>query len=448
MNLPRILIGAPSSGSGKTLVTCGILQALVNRGLKVASFKCGPDYIDPLFHSRVIGTKSRNLDGYLSDEETLKYLFVKNAREVDLSVMEGVMGYYDGVDVHDTQASSYELARMTKTPAILVVDCKGMGLSAAAIVKGFMDFREDSRIAGVIFNQLYPSLYPAMKKLVEEELSLQALGYVPYVKDLVLESRHLGLIMPDEIKDLSIKLQKLAMVFEETIDIDGLIKLANRCDEIEAEPFVLPKMKKPIRIAIARDEAFCFYYQDNLDLLEEMGAELIEFSPLHDQALPKEIQAMILGGGYPELFAKELSDNSSMITSMKQALEAKLPCLAECGGFMYLHQEMEGIDGKFYPMVGMISGKVYKTDQLKRFGYIGLSANVDQLLARQGEKIRGHEFHYYESDSCGNSFTAIKPITKKEWTCIHGNEHLGVGFPHLYYYSNVNMIYRFLERCV
>ena len=303
--VPRILLGAAASGSGKTLLTCGLLQALKNRNLQVASFKCGPDYIDPMFHSRVIGTKSRNLDSFFAKEDTLRYLLEKNARDCEISVIEGVMGYYDGLAGISPKASAYDVARITKTPAVLIVNAKGMSLSAAAFVKGFVEYREDSQIRGVILNQISPMMYPRLKQIIEETLPVKVYGYVPVVKDCVLESRHLGLVMPEEIADLHDKLMKLAEILERSVDIDGLLELADGAEELPVQnPLTGYHTKRTVRIALAKDEAFCFFYQDNLELLEEMGAQLIPFSPIHDEKLPENIDGMLFHGGYPELYAK------------------------------------------------------------------------------------------------------------------------------------------------
>lgn len=448
MRLPRIMLCAPASGSGKTMITCGILQAFVKRGLKVASFKCGPDYIDPLFHKEVIGTKSKNLDTFFSNEATIKYLFGNTAKDVDVSVMEGVMGYYDGVGGISTEGSSYELARVTDTPSILIVNCKGMSLSLIPLIQGFIQYKEESNIQGVILNQMSKSLYITMKEQIENELGVKVFGYVPYVKELVIESRHLGLIMPEEIDEFHSKLNKLADVLEETIELDDILQMANRVCELSFETPKIPRLNGEVTIAVAKDEAFCFYYQDNLDLLQKMGAKLVEFSPLYDKELPGSIDGLLLGGGYPELVADKLSANESMKASIRAALKKNMPCLAECGGFMYLHQQMEDIKGQSYPMVGGISGAVFKTNKLKRFGYITLTANQDQMVATLGDSIAAHEFHYFDSTVCGDSFTARKPLRNTTWNCIHGNETMAVGFPHLYYYSNMSVPFRFLNKCL
>ena len=459
MKLPRFMIAATASGSGKTLITCGILQALVNRGLKVASFKTGPDYIDPMFHSKVIGAKSRNLDTFFTDEATTRYLFGKTASQADISVMEGVMGFYDGLAGKSTKASAYDLSKVTDTPVILIINCKGMSLSILPMILGFCKYREDSKVEGVILNNLSKSIYPEIKSAVEEELGIHVYGYVPNVKDCVIESRHLGLVTPDEIEDLHTNLNKLAEVLEESLELDNLLALANAASELEYTAPEFKKLpcledsnkKKPL-IAVARDKSFCFYYEDNLELLREMGAEIVEFSPITDEKLPEGIDGLILGGGYPELVAKELSENTSMLSSIKNAIEAGLPTLAECGGFMYLHDSMEDMNGVSYPVVGAIEGRSYKTEHLNRFGYIELTSLTDNILADKDVKIRGHEFHYFDSTACGDGFRANKPLRKKNWECINVGEkgsrfeNLAAGYPHLYYYSNPDVAYNFLVR--
>ena len=449
MKIPRILLAAGASGSGKTLITCGLLQALVNRGLKTASFKCGPDYIDPMFHSRVIGAKSRNLDTFFTDGETTKYLFCENAADCDISVMEGVMGFYDGVAGTTTEASAYDLASVTDTPVILIVNSRGMSVSLAAYVKGFMEYRKDSRIQGVIFNQMSPMLYPRMKELLERELDIKVLGYVPKVEDCVIESRHLGLVLPDEIPELKQNLQRLAEILEKTLDIDAIIRLAGSASEITAkEPQIDFCMEDPLRIGVADDEAFCFFYEDNFRLLRKMGAELVRFSPIRDQNLPVGLDGLLLYGGYPELNGKELEENTSMREEIKKAITGGMPCMAECGGFMYLHEEMEAMDEKFYHMAGVIPGRAYRTPHLNRFGYVTLTQNQSVLGQDELGKIPAHEFHYFDSENCGEAFHAQKPESTRGWECIHGTETMLAGFPHLYYYGNPKVAEAFLKECM
>jgi cobyrinic acid a,c-diamide synthase len=451
MKIPRILLAAGASGSGKTLITCGLLQVLVNRQMKVASFKCGPDYIDPMFHTRVIGTKSRNLDTFFTGEECTRYLLEKNAAGCDIAVMEGVMGYYDGVGGITSKASAYDLADVTDTPVILIVNSKGMSVSLAAYIKGFMEYKKVSHIQGVIFNQMSSMLYPRMKKLVEEELGIKALGYVPKVEDCVIESRHLGLVLPEEIPELHERLMTLSEVLEKSLDIEGILKLAESAPQLKNVKSPVEKLDeetKPLRIGVADDEAFCFFYQDNLELLKELGAELVSFSPLHDSHLPSNLDGLLLCGGYPELHGKRLEENKVMRQEIADALLGKMPCMAECGGFMYLHEQMEDMDGNFYQMAGVIHGKAYRTPKLTRFGYITLEQKAEVFGEKNLGSIPAHEFHYFDSENCGEAFHAAKPMSTRGWDCIHGSDRMLAGFPHFYYYANPRIPQAFLEKCL
>nr|WP_317348162.1 cobyrinate a,c-diamide synthase [uncultured Blautia sp.] len=449
MKIPRILLAAGASGSGKTLITCGMLKALVDRGLKTASFKCGPDYIDPMFHSRVIGTRARNLDTFFTSEKITRAIFQKNAQGFDISVMEGVMGFYDGVGGTTTKASAYDLASVTDTPVILIVNSKGMSVSLAAYIKGFLEYRKDSRIKGVIFNQMSAMLYPRMKELVEKELGISVFGYVPTVEDCVIESRHLGLVLPDEIPELQKKLQKLSGILEETLDMDGILALADSAPDMEEASYKISyKTQEPVRIGVACDEAFCFFYEDNFRILKEMGAELIYFSPVHDSCLPKDLDGLLLYGGYPELNGKALEENESMRNEIREKLEGSLPCMAECGGFMYLHEEMEDIEGNIRKMAGVIKNRVFRTPRLSRFGYVTLSQKKSVFGQEDLGEIPAHEFHYFDSENCGEDFYAIKPQSKRGWDCIHGTDNLLAGFPHLYYFGNPKIPEAFLKKCL
>ncbi|MCR5161860.1 MAG: cobyrinate a,c-diamide synthase [Lachnospiraceae bacterium] len=449
-NCPRIVLGAASSGSGKTLITCGLLQALKERGLQPASFKCGPDFIDPLFHETVLETPSVNLDTFFTDDETTRYLFLKHSKEADIALIEGVMGYYDGVAGTGLQASTYDAARVTESPVILIVNSRGMSLSVLACIRGFMEFRPDSRIGGVIFNQMSGMLYPRIREAAETELGIRCFGYVPVMEDMHLESRHLGLVLPNETEDLRERLHVLAGRLEETLDIDGILEMARGSGPMKGTR-QLPEnpvrnAAEKVRIAVSKDEAFCFLYRDNMELLADMGAEIVYFSPLHDQALPPA-EGMILCGGYPELFAKELSENESMRVSIRRALSGGMPVLAECGGFMYLQQSMEDMDGGRHEMCGVLEGQAFRTNKAGRFGYISLTPEKDQLLGMDCGQIRGHEFHYYDSTQCGGSFLARKPLSSRSWRCMIGTETILAGFPHLYYYSAPKAAAAFLDKC-
>ena len=449
ISAPRILIGAPASGGGKTTFTCGLLHALVRRGKATAACKCGPDYIDPMFHSEVIGAQSRNLDLFFSGEEQVRRLVADSATVNDVIVIEGVMGYYDGIAVSD-EASAWHVACATDTPAVLVIDGRGRARSIAAEVAGFARFREDSRVAGVVLNRVSPMLYPRLKELVEAETGVRVYGHLPVLEDCSLESRHLGLVTASEVADLREKLDKLASVMEETVDIDGLLELAATAHDLDSpawhEEEPVPCARAP-RIAVAHDDGFCFYYADALRLLEDLGAELVRFSPLADAALPEGVSGLYLGGGYPELHVRELSENASMRASIARAIESGLPTVAECGGFMYLHEQLEGDDGTTLPQVGAISGTSYKTPKLGRFGYIDITAQQDGLLAAAGESLPAHEFHYWDSDNPGSAFSAKKPQSNRSWECAFSTPSLYAGYPHLYLPGRPAAARRFVEAC-
>ena len=391
MRLPRIMLAAPSSGSGKTLITCGILQALVNRGFRVASFKCGPDYIDPMFHSRVIGVKSGNLDTFFTDKATTRYLFGRSAAEAEISVAEGVMGYYDGLGGISEEASSSDVAAALNMPVVLVVNCRGMSISVVPLIKGFLEYQTPSRIKGVILNQMPKSLYADMKAQIERWLPVKVLGYVPKVEDLVLESRHLGLVLPGEIESLKEKLNRLAAVLEESIDLDAFLALAYEAPDFTYETPELPKLSggKKVRIGVAEDDAFCFTYRDNFQMLKDMGAELVPFSPIKDEALPEGIDGLILSGGYPELHAKALSENASMRRAIHGAVAAGLPCIAECGGFLYLHRILEGSDGVEYPMADVIGAQGLPDEPIVPFRLYRNGSKTGSVDSGRGRKGPG-----------------------------------------------------------
>ncbi len=441
MSLPRFLIAAPSSGSGKTLITCGILQALVNRGMKVASFKCGPDYIDPMFHSRVIGTRSKNLDAFFVNENVLRYLFSRTASENDISVIEGVMGFYDGNSVLSMEASSHDVSRKLETPVVLLINSKGASISNLATLKGFLAFTENN-IKGVIFNQMSQKVFDMIKPEVEK-LGIKAIGYVPKVSHLILESRHLGLVLPNEIDELKDKLNQLADVLEESLDIDGLIQLAGSAPDLKYDVPEVKRIDGSVRIGFAQDDVFCFTYEDNIEILKRCGAEIVPFSPLNDKSLP-DVDAIVLSGGYPELHAEKLCSNKSMMADIKAKVADGMPCLAECGGFMYLHERLEDADGKMHDSCGVIKGEVKNTGKLARFGYISITSDDPESVLGTGS-VKGHEFHYWDSDNCGDSWKAVK-TNGKEYLCTHEEGGLIAGYPHLYFYSNPEVPYNFLVK--
>ena len=462
--IPGILFAAASSGCGKTTITCGALRAWQRKGLKIKAWKGGPDYIDPMFHKQVLGIPGGNLDSFFLSKEALKVQYQQKNVGFDLVVMEGVMGYYDGLGGISTQASTYEVAQAVDVPVILILDGKGASLSLAAMLRGFLQYQKDSHIVGVILNRTSPMIGARLKPVLEGE-GVKYLGCVPVSKEIQFDSRHLGLVMPEEVPQIQKQLDEIADLLEESVDLDEILELARsyaekvennedaglaKCQTSQVamgtpETGLFTESRNPLRIAVARDEAFCFYYQENMELLESLGAELIPFSPIHDQELPEKVSGVILGGGYPENYAKVLSQNTSMLASIRQSWESKMPFLAECGGFLYLHRELEGSDGIFYPLAGVIPDKAWKTNRLGRFGYITLTPDHPDVCLT-GE-IKGHEFHYWESGDCGTCWTAKKPLSDRSWSCIHSEQGQITGFPHLYYPSAPEFAERWLETC-
>lgn len=461
MEIPRIMLAGVGSGSGKTLVTCALLAALKKKGYRVQAWKCGPDYIDPMFHRLVLETGSGNLDPWFCDGVMLRALLAQKGDRADISVLEGVMGYYDGLGGTSDRASSYEVAAKTGTPVILVVDAKGMSKSLVPLIRGFAEYRKDSRIAGVIFNRMKKGMYPLMKQMVEEELAgidggtgIRVLGYVPELPEGMLESRHLGLVLPQEVEGLKERMDRLGEAAKETLDLDGILKLAaegSEACEKGTVPFGREKGTVPfsckVRIGVARDRAFCFLYPENVEVLEAFGAEPVYFSPLEDEALPEGICGLVLSGGYPELHAGELEANTSMRRAVREALDRGMPCLAECGGFLYLQELLEDGDGKPHRMAEVLAGHGNPKGKLVRFGYVELEAHRENLFLEKGEKIRGHEFHYWDSTDNGDVFLAKKASGRGSWECMRQEKRILAGFPHLYYYSNPKLAGRFVQLC-
>ena len=439
--VPRLVLAGTNSGCGKTTLTCALLQALVLRGLRVGAAKCGPDYIDPMFHSRIIGAKSSNLDAFFFTPDTLRYLLARNARGCDVTVIEGVMGYYDGMGLTSTRASTYEVARETQSPVVLVVSARGAALSVIAAVEGFLRFAPDSGIRGVILNGCSAMSYGPLARELENRLGLRPCGYLPRLEECTLESRHLGLITADEVADLREKMCRLAAAAEKTLDIPALLELAAAAPPLRFTPPVLPEPGAPVRIGVARDRAFCFYYEDSLDLLRQLGAELIPFSPLADERLPDGLQGLYLGGGYPELYAAQLEENAALRREIREAVHAEMPCIAECGGFMYLTQSIAG-----RAMVGALPGDCFDTGRLTRFGYITATAQSDNLLCRAGEEIPMHEFHRWDTPLPGSALAARKP-SGKQWRCAYATDTLYAGYPHVHFYAAPAMAARFLAAC-
>ena len=470
----RWMIAAPASGSGKTAAVCGLLTLLKKRGCSAGAFKCGPDYIDPMFHKKVLGIPGCNLDSFFLEPEQLRDLFCRETAELEAAVVEGVMGYFDGVGGM-SWGSSWDIARILKLPVILVVDGHGASLSVLAQIKGFLDYqptgeREENRIAGVILNRTSPSMCSVLKPRIEKELGIACLGCIPVLKWLDLKSRHLGLLLPDEIGNLQEQMERLSQVLEESVDVERLLELgrgpqrrhesgadqedgAGREDEAGREDRAGRKKKQgeeTFCLTAAMDEAFCFYYQENLELLRELGARIVPFSPLRDEKLPEQTDGILLGGGYPELYAAELGKNSRMRESIRRAAEEGMPILGECGGYLYLLEELEGEDGNMYPMAGVFSGSGKREERLRHFGYVTVQTGADSSYLKKGQQIRGHEFHYWhcQKDETEGAMEARKPLGGKKWPAMRIKHQVTAGFPHLYYPSLPEFAERFARACM
>lgn len=514
-----VMIAAPGSGSGKTMVTCGLLTLLKRKGYNPAAFKCGPDYIDGHFHRSVLGVETGSLDSFF---ETGAHLREKLSLSMErhFAVAEGVMGYFDGMGGVSIQGSSFEIGAMLGLPVILVVDGRGASLSLMALIQGFLEYdvtaetcpeekahtgarcdaectagmgekewekggqchkkcekkyheknthitqgdihansgccdkagKYRNNIKGIFFNRMSPMIYNRIKPLVEERFQIPVIGYLPELPFLQVGSRHLGLMLPDEIDGIREQLEQLADRMDDTLEWEPLLKIADiagsrdRAVRVRAEAGGVPRF----RLGIAMDEAFCFYYEDNLRAMEQAGARLVYFSPLHQKELPKGLDGLILGGGYPENYGEALAANRTMRDSVAAAAASGMPIMAECGGYLYLLDSLEGADGREYPMAGVLRGRGYRAGKTGRFGYITLEASRSIPFLREGEEIKGHEFHYWDCVCGADEFcmTAVKPKGGRSWPCMRTVKQVMAGFPHLYYPSCPELVQRFAGQCV
>lgn len=440
----RIMIAGTNSGCGKTTVTTALLSILKEMDIPggVSAFKCGPDYIDPMFHRKVLGLPSHNLDPFFSTPEQMRDQL---GLPSGISVIEGVMGYYDGIGT-EGRCSSWTVASATRTPVILVINGRGMYTSAAAVLEGFMNHRPDSMIKGVIFNNVNEMVYKGLAEIARAA-GAEPLGFLPHDPDITIGSRHLGLITADEIPDLDQRIIHLRETASHTLDVEGILNIAGTATGCVRQDLPFPRdlrekkgaFSKPV-IAVARDEAFSFIYSETIEAFEDHGGEIVYFSPVHDKGIPEAASAVYLPGGYPELYLKELSGNQSMLRSVREKAVSGMPVIAECGGFLYLHESVDGV-----PLAGIVAGEAVKTDRLQNFGYITLTAGEDSLLLEKGNSLPAHEFHYYRSTSNGDSFVARKASNGRTYTCVHGSATVYAGFPHLYLSSAPEAVERFIS---
>ena len=431
------MIAGVSSGIGKTTVSMGLMSLFEN----VSPFKVGSDYIDTTFHQFVTGNKSYNLDLFMMGEEGVKYSFYKHHKGI--SIVEGVMGLYDGIDHSLDNNSSAHLARVLDLPVILIVSGGGKSTSIAAEVLGYKMLDSRVKIASVIINRTTEAMYKHYKEAIEKYTGVECIGYLPKDESLSVSSRHLGLLQAEEIDGLREKSKHLKEILQKTIDVERLLEIAELGEKDGIKnPFEELKDKyKGLKVGIAKDKAFSFYYNDNLELMEDLGMELIPFSPMSDKEIP-EVDLLYFGGGYPENYAKELSSNIEMIESIREYHQKGGKIYGECGGFMYLTSRIKLLDGKYFPMCDIIKCSVEMRDRLdiSRFGYISLY-DKEKTLGR------GHEFHYSKiSDIKDDSreYRAIKP-NGKDWACVFKEKNCRAGYPHIHFFKSLDYLYEIIK---
>lgn len=400
-SLPRLVIAAAQSGSGKTTVATGLLSALRQRGIVVQSFKVGPDYIDPGYHRLASGRAAHNLDTWLVPKERVPALFAEESEGADIAVVEGVMGLYDGG--REGVSSTAEIAKLLKAPVILVIDAKSMGASAAALAMGFRDYDPEVQLAGVILNRLGSKTHEAMIRQAMKDIDMPVFGALYRNEELHMPERHLGLLPAEENTDREI-VEALGNAVAGSLDLEAILHMACLTPDLALHETAAEQRglaKTICRIGIARDEAFSFYYPASLKELERLGAELVPFSPLHDEALP-DVDGLFIGGGFPEMFAEKLAGNASMRTAIREAAAQGIPIYAECGGYMYLMQELQAFDGHCHTMCGVFSGRAEMTRKLQMVGYVEACLQQDTVLGPAGMVIHGHEFHFSQEDAAGD----------------------------------------------
>lgn len=416
------VLAGTGSGCGKTTVTLGLLRVLQQRGLRVQPYKVGPDYLDTGWHTAVCGVTSRNLDSFMLPTPTLNALFNEQMQQADVAVIEGVMGLYDGYGTDPAYCSTAAMAKQLGCPVILLVDGKAVSTSIAATVMGFQHFDPSLNIAGVIVNRVNSAAHFALlKTAIEQYCALPVLGHVPSVEGISLPERHLGLVTARESFVTAQPWRDFAATLEQTLDIDRLLALSPLSALPQGAWPALPAADagRGLRLALADDEAFNFYYPDNILLLERCGVEIVRFSPLHDAQLP-DCQMVWLGGGYPELYARALAANQTMLNSLRQAHRRGVAIYAECGGLMYLGGTLEDAQGETHRMANIIPGHSKMGTRLTRFGYCEALACQATLLAAPGEVLRGHEFHYSDFTPQTPALLACRKVcdgqTRQTWS--------------------------------
>ncbi len=442
----RIVIAATQSGAGKTTITCGIIAALRKRGLKVQAYKVGPDYIDTGFHEVAAGRPAQNLDSWLVGNDKLGEIFYSTYGDADIAIIEGVMGLYDGG--RGGISSTAEVAKILNAPVILVIDAKSAGTSVAATALGFREYDKDVNLAGVILNRIGSASHEKIITDALADIGIKCFGAVKRDDEIILPSRHLGLVQAAE-NNFADVVNKIGEKISAQINLDALITLAEKVS-LPFTSYLLPSTLYPLpaKIGVARDEAFSFYYAESLRELEKLGAELIFFSPLHDEQLPK-VDGLILGGGYPELYAAQLEGNKKIRTEIKRAAENGMPIFAECGGYMYLMNFLTDFDGKIYEMCGVIPNQAVMTDKLQTVGYVEATLDRDCVIGKRGDKLHAHEFHFSTAgdNAAGKIFHCEKLRTGAKYFAGYADKNIAASYLHIHFAGCPDAAKNFISAC-
>ena len=446
-NFPRIVIAATQSGAGKTTITSGILAALKKRGLDVQPYKVGPDYIDTGFHEIASGKPSHNLDSWLVDEKTLCQNFFMPENTAKIAVIEGVMGLYDGG--LGGISSTAQIAKILRCPVILVIDVKSMGTSAAAIAAGFRDFDKNINFAGVILNRVGSDSHKKMIVDALEKINIKCFGAIRRNSEFVLPERHLGLV-PTAENNFSEVIDKICATVESELDIDAILEVANAAPPMPINNSLMPNASCLMpKIAVAKDAAFNFYYEESLNELEKRGAEIVYFSPLESETLPENISGLIIGGGFPEMFAEKLQANKKIRATIRAAAENNLPIYAECGGFMYLMDSITDFGGRNFEMCGVIAARAVMTDKLQTVGYIDAEILRDCIIGKAGEKLHAHEFHFSTAEISAdkNIFACRRIRTGKVFRAGFTEKNIVASYLHIHFAGCPNAADNFIAAC-
>ena len=457
MFIGSVIIAGTHSGVGKTTISAGVMAALGARGLAVAPFKVGPDFIDPAYHAHVTGRESRNLDGWMMGKSAVRDTYARGCKGADIAVVEGVMGLFDGIGRGLAEGSTAEVARITGAPVVLVVDASSMAGSAAAVVRGYETLDPAVKVAGVILNRVGSERHEAMlRRAVKAHCRAKVIGAVPRDSELAIPSRHLGLTT-DVAGILTPKfMRKLRTVIERHVDVPALMRIARGAKRPEAKVkgpahgADEKRLKALARLAVAMDEAFCFYYRDNLELLAANGLEIVPFSPLKDGGLPEGVKGVYLGGGYPEMYARGLAFNDFVKRDILQAAKAGLPIYAECGGLMYLTRGITDMEGVFHPMAGVLPTVARMLSNRKALGYREITVAADGTIFPKGKKARGHEFHYSEigpmGKGAGRAYRVARPGDNAAADEGYTKKNVLASYVHLHFMSNGTFAKSFADR--